>query len=181
MSHVTKRVLAGGLAVVAAAGAYVGLNGGSAPAVAEQGARTPIVIGHRGASGLRPEHTLSAYRMAISQGADYIEPDVVSTKDHLLVARHDNWLADTTDVENHPEFADRKKTKTIDRVTRTDWFSEYFTLAGPRPTIPVPMTTWSSRRACSSSPPTPTASAPTRHDRAGGRHGEARRADLVDP
>jgi glycerophosphoryl diester phosphodiesterase len=129
MSDITKRVLAAGLAAVAAAGAYAGLTGGSAPAIAEQGARTPIVIGHRGASGLRPEHTLSSYRMAISQGVDYIEPDVVSTKDHLLVARHDNWLADTTDVENHPEFADRKKTKTIDGVTRTDWFSEDFNLA----------------------------------------------------
>ncbi|GAA2109123.1 glycerophosphodiester phosphodiesterase [Actinomadura alba] len=129
MFHVRKRVLAGGLAVVAAAGAYVGLTGGSTPAVAEQGARTPVVIGHRGASGLRPEHTLSAYKVAISQGADYIEPDVVATKDRILVARHDNWLADTTDVENHPQFADRKKTKTIDGVSRTDWFSEDFTLA----------------------------------------------------
>jgi glycerophosphoryl diester phosphodiesterase len=129
MSHVTKRVLAGGLAAVAAAGAYVGLTGGGTPAVAGQGARTPIVIGHRGSSALRPEHTLGSYKMAISQGADFIEPDVVSTKDHVLVARHDNWLADTTDVESRPEFAALKKTKTIDGVSRTDWFSEDFTFA----------------------------------------------------
>jgi glycerophosphoryl diester phosphodiesterase len=129
MSHVKKRLLAGGLAAITAAGAYAGLTGGSTPAAADQGARTPVVIGHRGASALRPEHTLSSYKMAISQGADFIEPDVVSTSDHQLVARHDNWLADTSDVENHPEFAERKKTKTIDGVTRTDWFTEDFTLA----------------------------------------------------
>jgi glycerophosphoryl diester phosphodiesterase len=129
MSHVKRRVLAGGLAAITAAGAYVGFGGSSTPATAEQGARTPIVIGHRGASGLRPEHTRSSYKMAISQGADFIEPDVVSTKDHALVARHDNWLADTTDVENHPEFAGRKTTKTIDGVAHTDWFTEDFTLA----------------------------------------------------
>jgi glycerophosphoryl diester phosphodiesterase len=128
MSHVRKRILAGSLAAVVAAGAYVGLTGGSVPAAAAPGARAPIVIGHRGASGLRPEHTLSSYTMAISQGADFIEPDVVSTKDHMLVARHDNWLADTTDVESHPEFADRQATKTIDGTTRTDWFTEDFTL-----------------------------------------------------
>lgn len=122
-----KRVLAGGLAVAATAGLYVGLTGGGAPAVAGR-AHQPIVIGHRGASALRPEHTLGGYTKAISQGADYIEPDVVSTKDHKLVARHDNWLADSTDVESHSEFADRKKTKTVDGDTRTDWFTEDFTL-----------------------------------------------------
>lgn len=129
MANVRKRVLAGCMAVAVAASAYVGLTGGSAPAAAAPGAKPPIVIGHRGASGLRPEHTLSAYATAISQGADYIEPDVVSTKDRKLVARHDNWLADTTDVESHPEFADRRVTKTIDGTSRTDWFTEDFTLA----------------------------------------------------
>src|SRR5262245_47683100 len=89
----------------------------------------PIVIGHRGASGYRPEHTLASYELAISVGADYIEPDLVSTKDHILVARHENEIGGTTDVADHPEFAARKTTKTIDGVTITGWFTEDFTLA----------------------------------------------------
>jgi glycerophosphoryl diester phosphodiesterase len=92
-------------------------------------ARLPIVIGHRGASGYRPEHTLASYRLAIEMGADYIEPDLVSTKDHVLVARHENNIAETTDVADHPEFADRKTTKVIDGVSITGWFTEDFTLA----------------------------------------------------
>ena len=92
-------------------------------------ARLPIVIGHRGASGYRPEHTLAAYKLAIDMGADYIEPDLVSTKDHVLVARHENEISGTTDVADHPEFADRKTTKTIDGVAVTGWFTEDFTLA----------------------------------------------------
>ncbi|SEG94682.1 glycerophosphoryl diester phosphodiesterase [Thermomonospora echinospora] len=127
MSRIT-RVLAGGLAVAAVAGFCTTVAGGVAPAAADRAGR-PVVIGHRGASGLRPEHTLASYRMAISQGADYIEPDIVATKDRRLVARHDNWLADSTDVENRSEFADRRKTKTVDGTTRTDWFTEDFTLA----------------------------------------------------
>src|SRR5262245_60062240 len=71
----------------------------------------PIVIGHRGASGYRPEHTLASYELAISLGADYIEPDLVSTKDHILVARHENEIGGTTNVADHPEFAARKTTK----------------------------------------------------------------------
>jgi glycerophosphoryl diester phosphodiesterase len=90
---------------------------------------TPIVIGHRGASGYRPEHTLAAYRLAIRLGADYIEPDLVSTKDGVLVARHENEISGTTDVADHPEFADRRKTKTIDGHEVTGWFTEDFTLA----------------------------------------------------
>jgi glycerophosphoryl diester phosphodiesterase len=130
MSHATRRIIAGGLAVAAATSAYIGLAGGGGTASAAPGVHgKPLVIGHRGASAYRPEHTLSAYKLAIDTGADYIEPDVVATKDHKLVARHDNWLADTTDVESHPEFADRRVTKTIDGVTRTDWFTEDFTLA----------------------------------------------------
>jgi glycerophosphoryl diester phosphodiesterase len=130
MSHATRRFLAGGLAVAAATSAYVGLSGGGGTASAAPGMRgEPLVIAHRGASAYRPEHTLSAYQLAIDMGADYIEPDVVATKDRKLVARHDNWLADTTDVESHPEFADRRTTKTIDGVARTDWFTEDFTLA----------------------------------------------------
>ena len=88
-----------------------------------------IVIGHRGASGYRPEHTLESYRLAIRQGADFIEPDLVATKDGVLVARHENEISGTTDVANHPEFANRKTTKTIDGVTLTGWFTEDFTLA----------------------------------------------------
>jgi glycerophosphoryl diester phosphodiesterase len=90
--------------------------------------RAPIVIGHRGASGYRPEHTLAAYQLAIDMGADYIEPDLVSTKDGVLVARHENEISATTDVEEHPEFADRETTKIIDGVEITGWFTEDFTL-----------------------------------------------------
>ncbi|RCG26563.1 glycerophosphodiester phosphodiesterase [Sphaerisporangium album] len=89
----------------------------------------PLVIGHRGASAIRPEHTLLSYEAAIKLGADYIEPDLVSTKDHVLVARHENEIGGTTDVENHPEFAARRTTKTIDGVAVTGWFTEDFTLA----------------------------------------------------
>ena len=88
--------------------AALALMSGLAPA------STPIVIGHRGASGYRPEHTLESYRLAIEQGADYIEPDLVSTKDGVLVARHENEISGTTDVAEHPEFAGRRTTKTID-------------------------------------------------------------------
>ncbi|PUB32326.1 glycerophosphoryl diester phosphodiesterase [Promicromonospora sp. AC04] len=87
------------------------------------------VVGHRGASGYRPEHTLASYETAINQCADYIEPDVVSTKDGVLVARHENEISGTTDVAAHPEFAGRRTTKTIDGVQITGWFTEDFTLA----------------------------------------------------
>ncbi|MGC5016208.1 glycerophosphodiester phosphodiesterase family protein [Streptosporangium sp. DT93] len=90
---------------------------------------TPIVIAHRGASAFRPEHTLLSYRVAISMGADFIEPDLVSTKDHVLVARHENELSATTDVEKHPEFAARRTTKLVNGARRTGWFTEDFTLA----------------------------------------------------
>ena len=89
----------------------------------------PIVIAHRGASGSRPEHTLAAYELAIDQGADFIEPDLVPTKDDVLVARHENAIGGTTDVATHPEFAARRTTKTIDGEPLTDWFVEDFTLA----------------------------------------------------
>lgn len=91
--------------------------------------KPPIVIGHRGASGYRPEHTLAAYELAIAMGADYIEPDLVSTKDGVLIARHENDITGTTDVGDRPEFAKRKTTKTIDGVEYTGWFTEDFTLA----------------------------------------------------
>src|SRR5262245_51004304 len=92
-------------------------------------ASSPIVIGHRGASGDRPEHTLESYRLAIEQGADFIEPDLVSTRDHVLVARHENEISGTTDVASHAEFASRKTTKTADGTSVTGWFTEDFTLA----------------------------------------------------
>lgn len=89
----------------------------------------PLVIAHRGASALRPEHTLAAYAKAIADGADFIEPDLVATKDGVLVARHENNIAETTDVAAHPEFASRKTTRTIDGQPSTGWFTEDFTLA----------------------------------------------------
>lgn len=96
---------------------------------AEADHRGLIVIGHRGASGYRPEHTLESYRLAIRQGADFIEPDLVATKDGVLIARHENEISGTTDVAAHPEFASRKTTKVIDGVSLTGWFTEDFTLA----------------------------------------------------
>ena len=89
----------------------------------------PLVIGHRGASGYRPEHTLASYELAIALGADFIEPDLVSTSDGVLVARHENEISGTTDVASRPEFAVRRTTKVIDGVTLTGWFTEDFTLA----------------------------------------------------
>ena len=88
-----------------------------------------LVIAHRGASGERPEHTLDAYRLAIAHGADVIEPDLVMTRDGVLVARHENEISETTDVASRPEFADRRTTKTIDGDERAGWFTEDFTLA----------------------------------------------------
>lgn len=88
----------------------------------------PLVFGHRGASGHRPEHTLAAYELAIRMGADFVEPDLVSTRDGVLVARHENEISGTTDVADHPEFADRRTTKRIDGVAVTGWFTEDFTL-----------------------------------------------------
>ena len=92
-------------------------------------ARRPIVIGHRGACGYRPEHTLASYRLAIQLGADFIEPDLVATKDGVLVARHENEISGTTDVAQHPEFASRRTTKIVDGASITGWFTEDFTLA----------------------------------------------------
>ena len=89
----------------------------------------PLVIAHRGASGYRPEHTIAAYELAIKQGADYIEPDLVSTKDGVLVVRHENEISETTDVAAHPEFASRRTSKTIDGIPRVGFFTEDFTLA----------------------------------------------------
>ncbi|MFJ5549039.1 glycerophosphodiester phosphodiesterase [Streptomyces sp. NPDC093225] len=150
-----RRVL--GAAVLAAGGTAVGLGAG--PAAAAQGphagpaaeaVRTaaertggdgggtgrgyrslpvPTVIGHRGASGYRPEHTLGSYQLALDMGAHVIEQDLVPTKDGHLVCRHENEIGGTTDVADHPEFAGRRTTKTVDGVTITGWFTEDFTLA----------------------------------------------------
>lgn len=101
------------------------LTGSPAPAQMHQ----PLIIAHRGASGERPEHTRAAYELAIRQGADVIEPDLVMTGDGVLVVRHENEIGGTTDVAGHPAFAARRTTKTIDGQTVTGWFTEDFTVA----------------------------------------------------
>ncbi|MFF1572759.1 glycerophosphodiester phosphodiesterase family protein [Leifsonia sp. NPDC058292] len=90
---------------------------------------SPLIIGHRGASGYRPEHTAAAYDLAFRLGADAVEPDLVATKDGVLVLRHENEISGTTDVADHAEFADRRATKEIDGVEHTGWFTEDFTWA----------------------------------------------------
>lgn len=108
--------------------AATGLAAAAAPALAKPKKR-PLVIAHRGASGERPEHTLMAYRLAIAQGADFIEPDLVVTRDGHLVVRHENEIAGTTDVASRPEFAGRRTEKVIDGQKIAGWFTEDFTLA----------------------------------------------------
>jgi glycerophosphoryl diester phosphodiesterase len=114
----TRRALSAALPALAAA-----------PALAAPKPKRPLVIAHRGASGERPEHTLMGYRLAIAEGADFIEPDLVPTRDGHLVVRHEPEIGGTTDVARHPEFADRKTTKVIDGEKLTGWFTEDFTLA----------------------------------------------------
>jgi glycerophosphoryl diester phosphodiesterase len=89
---------------------------------------TPIVIGHRGASGYVPEHTLASYFLAMQHGVDFIEPDLVMTKDGVLIARHENEIGGTTDVAAHPEFAARRTRRLIDGMQVAGWFTEDFTL-----------------------------------------------------
>jgi glycerophosphoryl diester phosphodiesterase len=91
--------------------------------------KPPLVTGHRGAPGYLPEHTLEGYRLAIEAGVDFIEPDLVITKDGVLIVRHEPLLSGTTDVADHPEFADRKVKRTLDGVEVEDWFAGDFTLA----------------------------------------------------
>jgi glycerophosphoryl diester phosphodiesterase len=98
-------------------------------AAAPVAAQDMLIIAHRGASAERPEHTLAAYELAIDQGADYIEPDLVATKDLVLVSRHENELSGTTDVASREEFEDRRRDKTIDGQKVAGWFAEDFTLA----------------------------------------------------
>lgn len=106
-------------------------GGNDAPASVSWGSldAQPLVTGHRGASGYRPEHTIEAYTLAIDQGADLIEPDLVATKDGVLIARHEPMLGGTTDVASRPEFASRKSTKMVDGIATTDFFASDFTLA----------------------------------------------------
>ncbi len=87
----------------------------------------PLVIGHRGAPGYRPEHTRSSYELALALGVDAVEPDIVASKDGVLVVRHENEISTTTDVADRPEFAARKTTKRIDGQALTGWFTEDFT------------------------------------------------------
>ncbi|WP_311260301.1 glycerophosphodiester phosphodiesterase family protein [Microbacterium sp. WCS2018Hpa-9] len=89
--------------------------------------KSPLVIGHRGAPGYRPEHSRSSYELALAMGVDAVEPDVVATKDGVLVVRHENEISGTTDIAEHPEFADRKTTKRVDGQALTGWFTEDFT------------------------------------------------------
>ena len=91
-------------------------------------AMSQLVIGHRGAAGSRPQHTLASYELSIRLGADVIEPDLVTTRDGVLVARHEPEISGTTDVARHPEFADRRTTRTVDGVVTTGWFTDDFTL-----------------------------------------------------
>ncbi|MDF3143124.1 MULTISPECIES: glycerophosphodiester phosphodiesterase [unclassified Streptomyces] len=136
---VTGRRMLLGAAVLGAGGAVLGLSGTARAAEARHGGSgggglktlpKPTIIGHRGASGYRPEHTLGSYQLALDMGADIVEAgDLVPTKDGHLVCRHEPEIGGTTDVADHPEFADRKKTKLLDGVSTTGWFTEDFTLA----------------------------------------------------
>jgi glycerophosphoryl diester phosphodiesterase len=89
--------------------------------------QTPLVIGHRGAPGYRPEHSRSSYDLAFAMGVDAVEPDIIVSRDGVLVVRHENEISGTTDVSDRPEFADRRTTKTIDGAELTGWFTEDFT------------------------------------------------------
>ncbi|AZS88335.1 glycerophosphodiester phosphodiesterase [Streptomyces griseoviridis] len=124
-----------GAAVLGAGGAVLGLGGtaaaaGPRPGGGLAGLPRPTIIGHRGASGYRPEHTFGSYQLALDLGADIVEAgDLVPTRDGHLVCRHEPEIGGTTDVADHAEFADRRTTKTLDGVPTTGWFTEDFTLA----------------------------------------------------
>ncbi len=125
--------LAAGAPAVLGATAATAAPATAAPATTANGtkARKPrtLVVGHRGASGYRPEHTLASYELAARMGADFIEPDLVSTKDHVLVCRHEPEIGGTTDVASRPEFASRRRTVNLDGVDVTGWWTVDFTLA----------------------------------------------------
>ncbi|MER7968341.1 MULTISPECIES: glycerophosphodiester phosphodiesterase [unclassified Streptomyces] len=124
-----------GAAVLGAGGAVLGLGTGTAAAGTRPGGGLrslprPTIVGHRGASGYRPEHTFGSYQLALDMGADIVEAgDLVPTRDGHLVCRHEPEIGGTTDVADHPEFASRRTTKTLDGVPTTGWFTEDFTLA----------------------------------------------------
>ena len=124
-----------GAAVFGAGTAVLGLPGTARADARQAGGKlgdlpVPTIVGHRGASGYRPEHTFGSYNLALDMGADIVEAgDLVPTKDGHLVCRHEPEIGGTTDVADHPEFADRKTTKVLDGVSTTGWFTEDFTLA----------------------------------------------------
>jgi glycerophosphoryl diester phosphodiesterase len=122
-----RGIRARGLA--AAVFVFAGAVVASLPSASAHDDKGPIVIGHRGASAYRPEHTLASYELAARMGADFVEPDLVSTKDGKLVARHENEIGGTTDVSTRPQFAGRQTTKVVDGTPITGWFTEDFTLA----------------------------------------------------
>jgi glycerophosphoryl diester phosphodiesterase len=133
-----RRTVITGLALspIAAAAGTVPAQAAKSPAAAvisargwKPGTAGPLVIGHRGASGYRPEHTLASYELAARLGADFMEPDLVVSKDGVLICRHEPEIGGTTDVASHPEFADRRVTKQLDGVSVTGWWAEDFTLA----------------------------------------------------
>ncbi len=130
LTHVfpTTRGLA--LAMVSlSVAALVACGGGSVAPFLTLDGNQPLVIGHRGSAGYLPDHTLEGYKLAIQNGADFIEPDLVATKDGELIARHEPNISATTDVDTHPEFASRKTTRMVDGVAETGWFATDFTLA----------------------------------------------------
>jgi glycerophosphoryl diester phosphodiesterase len=124
----TRTWLRNALALLCAGSALMALPSG-ALADRDNSAARPLVIGHRGASGYLPEHTLEAYALAIELGADYIEPDLVATKDGHLIARHEPNITSTTNVASLPQFAHRKRSMVVDGVTEQGWFASDFTLA----------------------------------------------------
>jgi glycerophosphoryl diester phosphodiesterase len=123
-----------GLALLSVTGLAIGSasaaeTGSAAAAAHGRGHDDPVIIGHRGAPGYRPEHTLASYELAYRMGVDWVDVDLVPTRDGQLVARHEPEIGGTTDVAKHPEFASRKKTVVLDGVSTTGWFTQDFTLA----------------------------------------------------
>ena len=125
----TTHLAVSGAILLSACATSNGLPAQSSPQYPTLDGAQPLVIGHRGASGYLPEHTLASYKKAIELGADFIEPDLVVTKDGHLVARHEPNITATTDVASKPEFASRKTTRSVDGVNETGWFATDFTLA----------------------------------------------------
>jgi len=117
------------LSVTGLAGATENVTADTDAASYGRGHDDPVIVGHRGAPGYRPEHTLASYELAFRMGVNFVDVDLVPTKDGVLVARHEPEISGTTDVASHPEFASRKKTQVIDGVPTTGWFTQDFTLA----------------------------------------------------